>query len=96
MIKLTKQQKKQKLEQIPLKPDKTFWDNSDFITLIDMIAQRYHMLPSEVLGLTIFEFSLNAGIALRAAQLENERIKAYKDNMNKKHTIPRGFAYKGR
>jgi len=77
-------------------PNKEFFDNVGLITTIDSVCQRYHILPTELMQMSMFDFSLNIAISLKATIEENElRKKATKPEKSK--DVPwsaLGFDYK--
>lgn len=65
---------KTKEEQaLSLYPNQEFWDNEGFIGLLDSMAQRYHCLPTDLLNLSIYEFSMNVAIITKVALAEKAR-----------------------
>ena len=51
-----------------------FFRNEDALMIVDMMAQRYGRLPSELLTeLTVYEFNLNAAVLLSAMTIELAR-----------------------
>jgi len=77
--KLTKSEVERKLQQLKLNPSKEFWENSGLISTLDMMAQRYGCLPSDLLNLSTFEFTLNTTIMLRAIEEEKKRSEQNKE-----------------
>ena len=52
-------------------PGGDFFDNINLLVTLDVAAQRYGVLPTDLLRLSLYEFSLN--IAIMVAVLEDEK-----------------------
>ena len=60
------------LEILQVRPSKEFWDNKDFISIVDMVAEHYGVLPTDLLQLSIYDFSLNVAIFIRAIEAKQK------------------------
>jgi hypothetical protein len=75
-------------------PNKDFFDNVGLISTIDSVAQRYHVLPTDVLNLSLFDFSLNVAIMLKALTEEvkmREEVQKKHDQKKKGNSFLTGF-----
>jgi len=65
---------------------KHFFENKDFVVLIDLMAQKYGKTPHEIMQMDLFEFSLNVTImgvsAIRQVEKTKEAENAGKDGAN--------------
>jgi len=87
---MNQSQRQRKLNQIPIKPDGKFWNNVNLLATVDLVAQRYGLLPTEVLELSMHDFMFNVTVLL--AVLKEQSIEAEKAKM-KKHAEPKGRSW---
>ena len=75
-------------------PNKEFFDNVGFIEIIDLLSQRYGIVPTELLDMSVYDFTLNIAIMLKAMNIENDRRGGKKRDQKTKKWSNFGFDYK--
>jgi len=68
--------------QNQLLPNKEFFDNEGFVGTLDAMARRYKKTPTELLEMTMYDFTLNVAIMLKALMIETKPKE--KDNVDQK------------
>jgi len=73
----------------------TFFKNKNLVLLVDTIAKRYGIPPSEVMGMSLYEFNLNTAIVAFAIEEERKAHEEAMRDMNKGKGLPVSKGKKG-
>jgi hypothetical protein len=54
---------------------KGFFDDEDMLAMVDLMARRYGVLPSDILRMTVFDFSLNMAVMMKMLCIDKRQGK---------------------
>jgi len=72
---------------------KPFFEDEDLLACVDMMARRYGVLPSDLLNMSIFDFSLNMAVMIKMLGMEKREIGGVKKELTVKDLKGMGISH---